>query len=222
MARIRAFFKSPETKEEFKEIVEKSFKAAKARYLDKPIVEGEKTQAEVDKLKKESDAIIDKDSAIELHGLQIQDKKLDLQLKALEVEKKKIEVIKGFSELMTSGILRNDSPLSIKINDILVFQQNGTLISSSDEVQLAADNQLKIDPSMLKEGKIYLGDPIDRPVSTEVHDTTFTEVQSDVQTKVEILSAKYGADGDIRDVSQKIKGGAKIFFRNLAWSPDLI
>lgn len=123
---IKNFF----SREDVKAVLRKGFESAEANYLEKPVVEVNKTKAEIEQIKKTTDAIVDGSTAKEFHDLELTEKKIDIvnkamdaELKHLELKNKKLDYEVRLSEMIKNGLLQNESDMEIEINGISVYSQ---------------------------------------------------------------------------------------------------
>ncbi|MBD2342191.1 hypothetical protein H6G64_35320 [Calothrix sp. FACHB-156] len=155
--KFRAFFESDEVKEEAKKLLDKGRKGLEAEYLDKPIANNEKTQAEARKVNAEADTVqrqleslpdseeakllkqIDiKKKELELRKLQAEIEKVELENRKLELEnlEKGVSITEKLAYMIKEGMLSADS-VTIDINGLpFLSSENGRIIqgASLDEI----------------------------------------------------------------------------------------
>lgn len=131
-------------REEVKQVLDKGRKAAESHYLDRPIEEVEKIKAEKEKTIKETDNLLTKAQAEQLHDIEVERQQIELEDKKLELELKKIQLIRGYSELIKEGILMNDSNFQIKINEVLYVKKEPQL-TLGENIEIIAEKEIKKD-----------------------------------------------------------------------------
>ncbi|TAJ14053.1 hypothetical protein DMA11_06785 [Marinilabiliaceae bacterium JC017] len=125
-AKIKTVFENEVSKEECKNILNKSKKALESKYLDKEILEVKKTEKEIEGMPDAKH--LKENRRLELENRRLQNEKLNIENKL-----KKLEFIKGISELVKQGMLKVDSDFQIMINDLLYTGiENGKIIQGED------------------------------------------------------------------------------------------
>ncbi|MGN6342222.1 MAG: hypothetical protein ACTHML_14710 [Ginsengibacter sp.] len=139
---LRIKIKSLAIKVDLSQVLKKTIKGLETYYtkipveeIDKFEAEKNKLNAEAEKITKESRQMHEDDDAKFLNSLEIHEKLLDLQRKEIEIEDKKADVrlknvqyLSQLSELITNGIVQNDSDIQILINEALFFKKDQGII----------------------------------------------------------------------------------------------
>ena len=121
---------------EFKDIFKKVQAGVEAHFLTRTQSINEKTQAEARKIEKETNQLPSENLAIMSNNLSVEDQKLQLEERKIRIEGMKADVkrknlenvhmqldlVEKASNLITSGIIKNDSDISIEVNDLLIFE----------------------------------------------------------------------------------------------------
>lgn len=142
---LKIWIKTLFAKEEVKQVLEKSRLAIESKYMDIPIQEAEKLAAEKTKTIRETDNLLSKEEAKEIHKLDVIKRRLEIQDKAADIALKKIQVIKGISELITTGILANDSDFQIMINDLLYIEKKDKKYIAGENIEFIEEREIKKD-----------------------------------------------------------------------------
>lgn len=135
---MRIKIKSIASKVDLSQVLKQSLRAVEVFYTKKPLEEIDKYESEknnldaqTEKIKKETILMHEDGDAELLNKLDIHGKILDIQKKEVEIEDKKADVrlknamyLKQLSELMTNGIIQNNSDIQILINDALYFNKH--------------------------------------------------------------------------------------------------
>lgn len=130
-------------KEELKDIADKARQAAEAQYLNKPIEESRKIEAERLKIEKET-KLIPGDSILEQKHL------LELEQSKLELKLKKIEMLNKLSDLMAKGFVDVNSDFQIEINGLLFIEKKDNKLIVGEDMDSIDNASLKLDKE--KEG----------------------------------------------------------------------
>ena len=135
-------------KEEVKDVLEKSRKAAESYYIDKHIESAEKIKLENKKIEEELKRLIDTDANKEIQKLDLEGKQLDLLEKRekiiaaqLQNQQRKIDLINSVSEMIKSGIIKVDSDIQININDLLFASLNNGFFNIGDDINDIEKNE---------------------------------------------------------------------------------
>lgn len=141
-ARIKLQIRDFLAKEEVKEVLDKSKNAIEAKYVDTPIEEVKKIKAEREKLEKETESLTNATDAERLRQLNIE--KLELENKATEIKimQERINVIRGISELVTDGIIQNDSKIQILVNDMLYLEKDNEGVLLGENIEIIEEDQV--------------------------------------------------------------------------------
>lgn len=134
---IKSFF----SREDVKSILTKAFDSADAQLVRKPIAEADKTEAEAERIMKETANLKTQQQAFESEELDLQMKRINVVKGALEAEEqminnklKAIQAANQLSEMIKSGLVKNDSSLEIEINGLIAYESGKLIQTKMDEI----------------------------------------------------------------------------------------
>ncbi len=134
---IKSFF----IREDVKSILTKAFDSVDAQLVRKPIAEADKTEAEAERILRETANLKTRQQAHESEELDLQLKRINVVKGALEAEDqmlnnrlKAIHVANQLSEMIKNGMVKNDGALSIEINGLLAYQSGELIQTKMDEI----------------------------------------------------------------------------------------
>ena len=146
IANFKLIIKDAFAKEEVKDILNKTKDAVESQYLDRPIEEVKKTQAEREKIEKETKNLPNEDESKELLKLEIERKKLENEALKIKIGKDKLDLLVNISELVAKGLVKNDSNLQFSINDVLFFEVRNNEFSGGEDIEIIEEDQKVILP----------------------------------------------------------------------------
>lgn len=167
---LRIKIKSLASKVDLSQVLKKTIKSLETYHtkilieeIDKFEAEKNKLNAEAEKIKKESRQMHEDEDAKILNTLEIQEKFLDLQRKEIEIEDKKADVrlknvqyLNQLSELMTNGIIQNNSDIQLSINDLLFFKKN------KDRIEYGNADLLDVNEKIVSKANENIEDDFDQ------------------------------------------------------------
>ncbi|KAB8151712.1 hypothetical protein EZY14_017570 [Kordia sp. TARA_039_SRF] len=128
------------TKQEVKEVLNKSKEALQAHYLEKPIEEAKKIKAEREKVEKETKSIVNEEDAKKIRDLEIEKLRLENEAAKVNIMKGKLELIQGISKLISDGIVQNDSNIQLMLNDMLFLEKKNDSVNEGENIEIIEED----------------------------------------------------------------------------------
>lgn len=142
----RMKFKGWLAKDETKQVMSKSAKAAESYLIERHIEPIAKSKTERKKIEEETNRMMSIEQSKEMNELLIQEKKEDVKAKRLSNMKEELEIRGRLSEIMSQGFIEIDSDFKVMINDLMFVskEQNRIQLGDIDKIDEKSDRE-KID-----------------------------------------------------------------------------